>query len=220
MRRFAALAAVSVAVFCLLMNLDIISHARMNYEGGAQLLPAQPQPELTAFSRVLSAAAGVYRDKSKVAASAVQTELSKVVLVTAANHGYKNMLLNWATHAVHLGLDFVVLAMDRVIASELADGELRVFFVDALAGRNLTSSAQASWFDAAFHEVTSLKLELVKRVLDEGFDALFVDTDVVLLADPVPALLPAGGDFMFQPNWVDAKSIVRSCEKTVRAITV
>ena len=121
--------------------------------------------------------AGLYLDKTRA------PELSNVLLLTAANYGYLDMLQNWECYARKLGLDWLVVAMDDKIFKEL--GSARSFLT---AGERLDGYERFG--SPGFKIVGCNKLRSMFRVLVEAqLDVVFSDGDSVFKSDPfLPSL--------------------------------
>ena len=124
----------------------------------------------------------------------------KVVLITAANNGYFDMLNNWEYLASTHGLLWVVAALDQEIYDRL--GPNRSFPTDALfAIPNVTS-----WRESAFNKITCNKLRMVLHILEDcDLDVVFSDPDNVLLKNPfahdMGELIQSGNfDYIYEIN--------------------
>jgi hypothetical protein len=51
-----------------------------------------------------------------------------------------------------------------------------------------------------FHVITNRKKEGVVGIMELGYDAIFIDTDIALLRDPVPYLLWKNVDYVHSHN--------------------
>ena len=77
-----------------------------------QLDPGENSDSLTVR---LHRHAGLYKDKSYA------PELKNVLLLTASNSGYLEMLTNWECFATRLGLDWMVMAMNKELQTHLGE---------------------------------------------------------------------------------------------------
>ncbi|CAE7233849.1 unnamed protein product [Symbiodinium natans] len=121
--------------------------------------------------------AGIYLNKSHA------PELKDVLLLTAANSGYLNMLQNWECFAKKLGLDWFVIAMDENLHRTL--GPERSFLS---LGEQHDSSERFG--TVGFRTVACNKLRSIAHVLAvTQLDLVFTDSDNVFKTDPfLPSL--------------------------------
>ena len=142
-------------------------------------LPASP--DATAknqqLPQLLRQHAGLYQDKTRA------PELKNVLLLTAANYGYLDMLQNWECFARKLGLDWLVVALDDRIYKEL--GPERSF---PTVGERHDSYERFG--SPGFKIVGCNKLRSMLYVLVETqLDVVFSDGDSVFKSDPfLPSL--------------------------------
>ncbi|CAJ1352918.1 unnamed protein product [Effrenium voratum] len=140
----------------------------------AQAAAAKSEP----LAERLRRHAGIYEDKTKA------PELKNVLLLTAANSGYLEMLVNWECFAKRLGLDWMVMSMDSKLHQHL--GEDRSF-----------QATGQEWEEAAafnskvgFKVISCNKIRTVLEILrSTNLDLVFSDGDNVFKSDPfLPSL--------------------------------
>ena len=121
--------------------------------------------------------AGLYLDKKKA------PELKDVLLLTAGNTGYLEMLSNWECSAKRLGLDWMVIAMNQELQQRLGE---RSF----LATGQEWETAEAFNSKVGFKVISSNKIRTVLDVLRSSkLDIVFSDADNVFKSDPfLPSL--------------------------------
>ena len=121
--------------------------------------------------------AGLYLDKKKA------PELKDVLLLTAGNTGYLEMLSNWECSAKRLGLDWMVIAMNKELQQRLGE---RSF----LATGQEWETAEAFNSKVGFKVISSNKIRTVLDVLRSSkLDIVFSDADNVFKSDPfLPSL--------------------------------
>ena len=187
----------------------------------------RPLPLVVALLQLLSALSlGVSATPSREDAAA-KVARNGTVIVTAANFGYLNHVQNFKCFMDRLGLNFLLVALDErafegaqrlgVVSVSLTtagrNASRRVRGTDAQRTQQIRSSPQsalvveeaaADYHTHGFHVITVRKIEAVVRVLQLGFDVLFIDSDVVLLRDPFPllgaALAASKADYIFTSN--------------------
>jgi len=145
--------------------------------------------DTAALPTAVISALGVYANKNDPA-------FSDVVLVTAANFAYLDILRNWQCAVKRLGLKYVVIAMDKEIY-DLLGPETAVM----MSGAQVSGVRQASCG----------KIASVHKLLKAGVDVLFSDPDNVLLQDPFRPGAEVGDfirggriDYVYQANLGDS----------------
>ena len=121
--------------------------------------------------------AGLYKDKTYA------PEFKNILLLTASNTGYLEMLTNWECFAKRLGLDWMVMAMNKELQTHLGE---RSF----LATGQEWGKAEAFNSPVGFKVISCNKLRSVLDVLREtNLDIVFSDADNVFKSDPfLPSL--------------------------------
>ena len=121
--------------------------------------------------------AGLYADKTRA------PELKDVLLLTASNSGYLEMLTNWECFAKRLGLDWMVMAMNSELQEHLGE---RSF----LGTGQQWQKAEAFNSKVGFKVISCNKLRTMLDVLREtNLDIVFSDADNVFKSDPfLPSL--------------------------------
>ena len=121
--------------------------------------------------------AGLYRDKSYA------PELKNVLLLTAANTGYLEMLTNWECMAKRLGLDWMVIAIDSELNQHLGE---RSF---SATGQEW-GKAEGFFSKGGFQLIACNKIRSVADMLRAtNLDIVFSDGDNVFKSDPfLPSL--------------------------------
>ena len=142
-----------------------------------ELEPLTPLTASTPLTVRLRRHAGLYKDKSYA------PELKNVLLLTASNSGYLEMLTNWECFATRLGLDWMVMAMNKELQTHLGE---RSF----LATGQEWEKAEAFNSPVGFKVISCNKLRSVLDVLREtNLDIVFSDADNVFKSDPfLPSL--------------------------------
>ena len=141
------------------------------------------------------AMAGIYRDdaggaRAAAAAAGADGPRTRSVLLTTANHGYREMLLSWMCRARELGLKFVVHAQDAKLRALLeakgggaAAAGYRVLYEESLA----SASGFQNFGSDAYTRLTCLKIAVVRRVVaTTRLDVWLSDPDIGFALDPWP----------------------------------
>ncbi|CAE6923749.1 RAY1 [Symbiodinium sp. CCMP2456] len=146
---------------------------------GAPELPTTTTTSTVNLAELFRQHAGLYEDKSRA------PELGHVLLLTAANSGYVDMLENWECFARKLGLDWLVIAMDDELHRRMPN-------------RSFPSIGQhyegnANFGSNGFMVVACNKLRSVLYVLATGlYDVVFTDSDNVFRSDPFASNVSLG----------------------------
>lgn len=119
-------------------------------------------------------AQGVYKDPQKGDA------FSQVVLLTAANWAYFDLLQNWQALANRLGLKYAVLAMDDRIQNELGPAS------SVPSNHGWTVNGSQRYGSSDFKKLACNKLVSVLNVMEAcQVDVVFSDVDNVFFKDPL-----------------------------------
>ena len=134
-------------------------------------------PSAAELTERLHRHAGLYRDKTKA------PELKDVLLLTASNSGYLEMLTNWECFAKRLGLDWMVIAMDIQLYQHLGERSI-------LATGQKWEKAEDFFSRVGFKVIACNKLRSVLDVIrNTNLDIVFSDADNVFKSDPfLPSL--------------------------------
>ena len=121
--------------------------------------------------------AGLYSDKSYA------PELKNVLLLTAANSGYLEMLTNWECIAKRLGLDWMVISIDSELHQHLGERSI------SATGQEW-QQAEGFFSKVGFRVIACNKIRTVADILrSTNLDIVFSDSDNVFKSDPfLPSL--------------------------------
>lgn len=149
------------------------------------------------LNAVLQRAAGVYKSKSH---SSPHPDMKKTVIVTASNHGYLNHLMNLKCFLDRLNMKFITIAMDEQVYENLSKRSDMIVFpkFDGVFGR--TAAGAANFRSKEFNIISFRKVEIVLEIMQRGYNVLFIDNDVALVADPFPYVLWRNIDYVFSVN--------------------
>lgn len=152
-----------------------------------------------ALTTALSKAAGVYIDP---ASNKLGVDMSHTVLVTGCNYAYLHFLHNLKCFVDSLGLKVLVFALDKraheYISSNMGPNMYSVF----VGGLEEVGEGVSVFATHQFHVLTTRKKESVLSVMELGYDAVFVDTDIAVLRDPMPYLLWKNVDYVHSLNHI------------------
>ena len=162
------------------------------------------EAELPRLEAAVTRARGIYRAARPDAVGAADT-----VLVTSFNAAYFTFFANWACHVERLGLRYLAWPQDAHAAGLVErflepDGHGRfgtLFFSEGVTGTLDVPTAEATFRQPAFNQMSVFKLVIVRVLLQTRVDVWFSDVDIVFVADPWPAFRHRQAcDYEFQPN--------------------
>jgi len=162
--------------------------------------------EATAWS-----AAGFYGSPTEA-----DRDLAGVVVVVVANFAYRDMLANWMCHADRLRMKYLVGSVDPGLTSWLQQHYPHVHTYEIVrAGEEVAGArGESSYMGVDMMRIVWLCHEFVLRLVERGLSVLYMDTDAVLVRDPVAAVRHSC-DFAYQQNHcgaVPARSGMRHTE--------
>ena len=150
------------------------------------------------------------RDHSKV--------IDRTVLITGCNAAYLNHLRNFKCFIDRIGFKAIVIAMDRStydfieaqkytnLFAYLIDDDTKTVQSSNSSTRNalrgVIREQAADFRSSQFNLISNKKIEGVYNVLKEGYNAIFIDPDVVMLRDPTPYLFWNNVDYVHSLNWI------------------
>lgn len=145
-------------------------------------------------------AAGVFEDNPELVQ---KYGLDKVVLVTAANHGFLNHFMNFYCFAKKLRMKVLVVSLDEQIDEYLHthnQSSIISYHMEGQSGQEKIGPASASFRSRQFVLMTARKKAVVLEILKLGYDVVFSDIDVPIVSDPFPYLLWKGIDYVHTLN--------------------
>jgi hypothetical protein len=145
---------------------------------------------------ILQKVSGVYKDKEKA------RPYEKTVLVTGCNHGFLNHLHNFKCYADRLGMQFLVIAMDKQAHEYIVKNTTMNSYLMAGGAVGEVTGSSTSFRSKQFNLITAKKKEAVHDILELGFDVLFSDTDVAMIRDPLPYLVRTNVDYAHSLNYM------------------
>ena len=155
------------------------------------------------LEEALVKAAGVYIHPPKYI-STLNLDLNKTVIITGANFGYINHLHNFKCFIDRLGLKVLVVSMDerthKYVSSNMPS--MTSLFWN---GVDVVQEASTEFRTQQFHVITNRKKEAVLGAMKLGYNAIFIDTDVAVLRDPLSYLIWDRVDYVHSLNKICPK---------------
>ena len=104
------------------------------------------------------------------------------IVMTTADSGYKEMVLNFACHMRKLKIkNYIVFCLDKKLHLFLQGLNISSYFNESMSKKSTTKVS--SWNSPSFNEVVHLKTKQQHAVLSRGFDMIFSDVDIVWKSD-------------------------------------
>lgn len=130
--------------------------------------------------------------------------INNTVIVTALNHGYREMMMNWVCNMRRLQItNFVVAALDENLYKYAFLRGLPVYFEDSLTSSGGLALNDAAYGTDDFKQLTKMKSRVVLKFLNLGYDTLWTDTDIVWFSNPLGHLRSLSVDLAIQSNAPD-----------------
>ena len=194
--------------FRFLMLSDVVSVDVTDAEGAAEdreeitdAMCESPSPQFVPRDELEAkawSAAGYYKSRTNA-----DRDLAGVVVVVVANFAYRDMLANWMCHADRLGIKYLVGMVDRSVSLWMKQHFPHVHTYELEGAGSEETDAQNpgenSYMCVGMLRIVWSCHELVLRLLQRGLSVLYMDTDAVLLRDPVAAVRHSC-DFVYQQN--------------------
>lgn len=147
------------------------------------------------FIKACEEYAGYYKDSTK------NPSLNKTILIAGVNNGYKDFFHNFKCYTDRLGLKFFPLSLDEGIYTYLTSNKIATtYLMSDIPGRGKVASEPSRFGGKNFNLIGCRKMEAVHAALKLGYDVIFSDVDIALLADPVEYLFFPGIDYTHSSN--------------------
>lgn len=150
----------------------------------------------TSLESALTEAAGIFRDKS-------ETKFSKTVFITAGNFGYLNHFHNHKCFLDRLNIKFLAVAMDRKMFDyfeklSLATNITAVYWT----GDEQIFAESTTFRSKQFNIISNLKMRVVLKAMELGYDVVFSDPDIAIVRNPMPYLQWRNVDYIHSLNMI------------------
>lgn len=145
----------------------------------------QQHPGIT---EIIATNAGIYSPRN----------YTKDIIVLSANYGYLDFVINWVCTSSVLNLKYVVVSQDDTLHSYLTNNT----HIPTVSGTAFNISAPLGHYDydsSGFNFVSHMKFVAVRSILQQGYNVLFSDVDIVWLKNPTP-FFRRDVDFEFQTD--------------------
>lgn len=124
-----------------------------------------------------------------------------MVVVTALNYGYRQAMMNWVCNMRQLNItNFMVAAYDPKLYEFAYVRGIATYWENEAPLAHNTSFGDPAYGPNAYRRLTKLKSRVVLGILKMGYDALWTDTDIIWLRNPIPNMKMHGVDLVIQTN--------------------
>eukprot|EP01041_Mallomonas_annulata_P000630 gene630-1221_t len=142
-------------------------------------------------------AKGVYFDSMKA------NHLSNTIIVTASNYGYLNHVHNFKCFMDRLGLKVLMVALDEKTHRYLRKQPNTIsYYYNKGKSKHRNIEESHNFRSQAFNEISKHKMDIVYKLLQNNIDVIFIDTDVILVNDPLPILIWNNIDYVHSVNTI------------------
>ena len=158
------------------------------------------------FSRGGSAA----KDNLRDTLASVATD-QNLVIITTSDFKFRTFVVNLVCAAKSLSINnTLVMALDPKLHKFLSNESINTFYSPTLSTQSVRDHGEAEdtghWNSPTYNNLVHMKTFHIAAVLNDGFNVLFVDADIVLLQDIRPAMHGylshiSGPEVVMQQNW-------------------
>lgn len=131
--------------------------------------------------------------------------INNTIILSALNYGYRGIMMNWVCNMRHLGItNFVIAALDADLYKFAYTRSLPTYFENTIfAGLNSSLIADASYGSDSFKQLTKMKSRVVVRLLKEGYNVVWTDSDIIYFRNPLQDMWNYNVDLVIQTNAPD-----------------
>lgn len=158
------------------------------------VLPPEGQTEAPAFGLPLTMRSVIER-----------VIINNTVILSALNYGYRGIMMNWVCNMRHLGItNYVIAALDADLYKFAYTRSLPTYLENTIfQGLNASILTDASYGTDSFKQLTKMKSRVVVRILKEGYNVVWSDTDIVYFKNPLQDMWSYNVDLCIQTNAPD-----------------
>lgn len=131
--------------------------------------------------------------------------INNTIILSALNYGYRGIMMNWVCNMRHLGItNFVIAALDADVYKYAYTRSLPTYLENTIfAGLNSSIIADASYGSDSFKQLTKMKSRVVVRLLKEGYNVVWTDSDIIYFRNPLQDMWSYNVDLVIQTNAPD-----------------
>lgn len=131
--------------------------------------------------------------------------INNTILLSALNYGYRGIMMNWVCNLRHLGItNYVVAALDADLYKFAYTRSLPTYLENTIFdGLNASIISDASYGSDSFKQLTKMKSRVVVRLLKEGYNVVWSDSDIIYFKNPLQDMWEYNVDLVIQTNAPD-----------------
>jgi hypothetical protein len=133
----------------------------------------------------IDAAIGIYQDSTVTVPG---LDLRNTLIVTATNFGYLNQMFNYKCYMERMKWKYLILALDKNTSDVLEVDSLGLITYPAWEDGQAASTVSSYFREPVFNFISLRKIELTYHILKMGYDVIFMDNDIPVINDFLPAL--------------------------------
>lgn len=150
----------------------------------------------TNLESALTEAAGIYKQR-------IEPKFSKTVFITAGNFGYLNHFHNHKCFLDRLDIKFLAVAMDRKMFAYFTALSLKMNMTAVYwTGDEHILEESTTFRSKQFNIISNLKMRVVLKAIELGYDVVFSDPDIAIVRNPMPHLQWKNVDYIHSLNMI------------------
>lgn len=131
--------------------------------------------------------------------------INNTIILSALNYGYRGIMMNWVCNMRHLGItNFVIAALDADLYKFAYTRSLPTYLENTIfQGLNASIISDATYGSDSFKQLTKMKSRVVVRLLKEGYNVVWSDSDIIYFRNPLQDMWSYNVDLAIQTNAPD-----------------
>lgn len=131
--------------------------------------------------------------------------INNTIILSALNYGYRGIMMNWACNMRHIGIsNFVIAALDPDLYKFAYTRGLPTYLENTIfQGLNPSIISDATYGSDSFKQLTKMKSRVVVRLLKEGYNVMWSDSDIIYFRNPIQDMWSYNADLVIQTNAPD-----------------
>lgn len=131
--------------------------------------------------------------------------INNTIILSAVNYGYRGIMMNWVCNMRHLGItNYVIAALDADLYKFAYTRSLPTYLENTIfQGLNASIISDASYGTDSFKQLTKMKSRVVVRILKEGYNVVWTDSDIIYFKNPLQHMWAYNADLSIQTNAPD-----------------
>lgn len=131
--------------------------------------------------------------------------VNNTIILSALNYGYRGIMMNWVCNMRHLGIsNYVIAALDADLYKFAYTRSLPTYLENTIfQGLNASIISDATYGSDSFKQLTKMKSRVVVRMLKEGYNVMWSDSDIIYFKNPIVDMWSYNVDLVIQTNAPD-----------------